>query len=194
MLNSWWGSSVLVRLRIGALIVGCLAVLAMIVVGCTSVTGGTATVDKADAPIYRASVSASAADSAESSSSKESERQQSITTSAIHTSCEALSSSSVDAISAVNDYVGAYNENGDVAAAARPAIDALNHSADTVERSLADQLGPDLRGALAEWVAAARAVATAISNDVGPDSFNDGVGRLNDAKDAALNMCDKAYR
>lgn len=184
----------LVRLRIGALIVGCLAVLAMIVVGCTSVTGGTATVDKADAPIYRASVSASAADSAESSSSKESERQQSITTSAIHTSCEALSSSSVDAISAVNDYVGAYNENGDVAAAARPAIDALNHSADTVERSLADQLGPDLRGALAEWVAAARAVATAISNDVGPDSFNDGVGRLNDAKDAALNMCDKAYR
>lgn len=194
MRNSGWGSAVLIRLRIGALIVGCLAVLAMIVVGCTSVTGGTATVNKADAPIYRASVSASAAESAESSSSKESERQESITTGAIHTSCEALSSSSVDAITAVNTYVGAYNENGDVAAAARPAIDALNHSADVVERSLSDPLGPDLRAALTEWVAAARAVASAIAGDVGPDAFNDGVGRLNDAKTAALNMCDAAYR
>ena len=107
----------LVRIRIGALVLGCLAALAMIVVGCTSVTSGTATVDKADAPVYRASVSASAAESAESSSSKESERQKSVTTSAIHSSCEALSSTSVDAISAVNDYVGAYNENGDVAGA-----------------------------------------------------------------------------
>lgn len=194
MRNSGWGSAVLIRLRIGALIVGCLAVLAMIVVGCTSVTGGTATVNKADAPIYRASVSASAAESAESSSSKESERQESITTGAIHTSCEALSSSSVDAITAVNTYVGAYNENGDVAAAARPAIDALNHSADVVERSLSDPLGPDLRAALTEWVSAARAVASAIAGDVGPDAFNDGVGRLNDAKTAALNMCDAAYR
>lgn len=184
----------LVRVRIGALVVGCSAALAMIAVGCTSVTSGSATVEKADAPVYRASVSASAAESAESSSSKESERQQSVTTGAIHTSCEALSSSSVDAISAVNDYVGAYNENGDVSAAARPAIDALNHSADSVERSLSDPLGPDLRGALTEWVTAARAVASAIAGDVGPDAFNDGVGRLNDAKDAALNMCDAAYR
>jgi hypothetical protein len=149
--------------------VGCLAVLAMIVVGCTSVTSGTATVNKADAPIYRASVSASAAESAESSSS-------------------------VDSIKAVNTYVGAYNENGDVAAAARPAIDALNHSADVVERSLSDPLGPDLRGALTEWVSAARAVASAIAGDVGPDAFNDAVGRLNDAKTAALDMCDAAYR
>lgn len=184
----------LVRLRIGALVVGCSAVLAMIAVGCTSVTDGSASVDKADAPVYRASVSASAAESAESSSSKESERQESVTTGAIHASCEALSSSSVDAISAVNDYVGAYNENGDVSGAARPAIEALNHSADTVERSLSDPLAPDLRGALMEWVTAARAVASAIAGDVGPDAFNDGVGRLNDAKDAALNMCDAAYR
>ena len=86
MRNSWRGSSVLVRIRIGALVLGCLAALAMIVVGCTSVTSGTATVDKADAPVYRASVSASAAESAESSSSKESERQKSVTTSAIHSS------------------------------------------------------------------------------------------------------------
>lgn len=194
MRNSWRGSSVLVRIRIGAVVLGCLAALAMIVVGCTSVTSGTATVDKADAPVYRASVSASAAESAESSSSKESERQKSVTTSAIHSSCEALSSSSVDAISAVNDYVGAYNENGDVAGAARPAIDALNHSADAVEHSISDPLGPDLKSALTEWVGAARALASSIAGDVGPDAFNDGVGRLNDAKDAALNMCDKAYR
>ncbi|MEN4478506.1 hypothetical protein [Mycolicibacterium cosmeticum] len=194
MLNSGWGSAVLMRVRVGALIVGCLAVLAMIVVGCTSETSGTATVNKADAPIYRASVSASAAESAESSSSKESERQKSITTGAIHTSCEALSSSSVDSITAVNTYVGAYNENGDVAGAAQPAIDALNHSADLVERSLSDPLGPALKGALTEWVSAARAVASAIAGDVGPDAFNDAVGRLNDAKTAALDMCDAAYR
>ncbi|MHA3020960.1 hypothetical protein ACXPWS_11920 [Mycobacterium sp. BMJ-28] len=194
MRKSGRGSSVWMRLRIAALIVGCLAALAMLAVGCTSVTSGTVTVDKADAPVYRASVSASAAESAESSSSKESERQESITTSAIHDSCEALSTSSVDAISAVNDYVGAYNENGDIAGAARPAIDALNHSADVVERSLSDPLGPDLRGSLTEWVTAGRALATAIAGDIGPDAFNDAVGRLNDAKTAALDMCDKAYR
>jgi cytoskeletal protein RodZ len=194
MRNRWRGSEVPVRLRVIALSLGLLAAVAMVIVGCTSVTSGTVTVDKADAPLYRASVSASAAESAESSSSKESERQESVTTSAIHTSCEALSSTSVDAITAVNDYVGTYNENGDVAAAAGPAADALNQSADTVERSLTDPLGPDLRNALTEWVSAARAVATAISADVGPDAFNDGVGRLNDAKSAALDMCDKAYR
>ncbi len=194
MRKSWRVSEVPVRLRVMALLLGCLAAVAMVIVGCTSVTSGTVTVDKADAPLYRASISASAADSAESSSSKESERQKSSTTSAIHSSCEALSSSSVDAITAVNDYVGAYNENGDVAGAARSAADALNQSADAVERSLTDLLGPDLHNALTEWVSAARAVATAISGDVGPDAFNDGVSRLNDAKTAALDMCDKAYR
>ena len=47
------------RLRIVALVVGGLAGLAMVVVGCTSVTEGSPKVNAADAPIYKASVSAS---------------------------------------------------------------------------------------------------------------------------------------
>ena len=128
------------RLRIAALVMGSLATLAMVIVGCTSVTDGTAKVDAAEAPVYRASVSASIEESAASSSARESERQESLTTQAIHTSCEALSSSSVDAITAVNDYVRAINENAaDVQAKAGPAIDSLNRSADLVARSMSDR-------------------------------------------------------
>ena len=116
------------RLRIVAPVVGSLAGLAMIVVGCTSVTEGSAKFNAADAPVYKASVSASAEESAASSSSKESERQKTLSTEAVHTSCEALSSSSVDSITAVNDYVKTFNENGaDAQAKAGPAIDSLNH-------------------------------------------------------------------
>ena len=57
----------------------------MIVVGCTSVTDGDAAVAEGDAPLYRASVSASIEESAASSSARESERQESLTTEAIHT-------------------------------------------------------------------------------------------------------------
>jgi len=140
------------RLRIVALVLGILAGGAMIIVGCTSVTQGSAEIDLADAPMYRASVSASSEESAASSSSRESERQASLTTQAIHSSCEALSSSSVDAITAVNNYVDAFNRNApDAAAKAPPAIDALNHSADLVARSVSDTLAPDLRDALNAW-------------------------------------------
>ena len=54
------------RLRIVALVLGSLAALAMIIVGCSSVTEGTPTVNAADAPVYRASVSASMEESAAS--------------------------------------------------------------------------------------------------------------------------------
>jgi hypothetical protein len=183
------------RLRIAALVMGSLAAMAMIIVGCSSVTSGTPTVDRADAPVYRASVSASIEESAASSSSRESERQESLTTQAIHTSCEALSSSSVDAVTAVNNYVDAFNQNAaDVSAKAAPAIDALNHSADLVARSVSDPLAPDLRDALNAWVDAARGVATAIAGNYGPDEFNTAITKLNDTKTTALNLCDAAYR
>jgi hypothetical protein len=183
------------RLRIAALAVGSMAAAAMIIVGCTSVTQGTAEIDRADAPVYRASVSASIEESAASSSSRESERQESLTTQAIHSSCEALSSSSVDAITAVNNYVDAYNQNAaDAAAKAPPAIDALNHSADLVARSVSDTLTPDLRDALNAWVDAARGLATAIAGNYGPDEFNTAISKLNDTKTTALNLCDAAYR
>ncbi|MBE1548893.1 hypothetical protein GGC64_002917 [Mycobacterium sp. OAS707] len=183
------------RLRIVALVIGGLAASAMIIVGCTSVTQGSAEIDRADAPVYRASVSASIEESAASSSSRESERQASLTTQAVHSSCEALSSSSVDAITAVNNYVDAFNKNAaDAAAKAPPAIDALNHSADLVGRSVSDPLSPNLRDALGAWVDAARGLAAAIAGNFGPEEFNAAITKLNDTKTAALNLCDAAYR
>jgi hypothetical protein len=183
------------RLRIVAQVIGGLAAMAMIIVGCTSITQGSAEIDRADAPVYRASVSASSEESAASSSSRESERQASLTTQAVHTSCEALSSSSVDAIAAVNNYVDAFNKNAaDAAAKAPPAIDALNHSADLVGRSVSDPLSPDLRDALNAWVDAARGLAAAIEGNFGPEEFNAAITKLNDTKTDALNLCDAAYR
>lgn len=183
------------RLRGVALGLGSLAALAMIVVGCTSVTQGTATVNATDAPVYQASVSASAEQSAASSSSKEAERQQSMTTEAVHTSCEALASSSVDSITAVNDYVKAFNSNDpDAPSKAGPAIDSLNQSADAVAQSISDPLSPELRDALNAWVDAARGVANAIAGNYGPDEFNAAVSKLNDVKTTALDLCDAAYR
>ena len=183
------------RLRIVALVLGSLKGGAMIIVGCTSVTQGSAEIDRADAPMYRASVSASSEESAASSSSRESERQASLTTQAIHSSCEALSSSSVDAITAVNNYVDAFNRNApDAAAKAPPAIDALNHSADLVARSVSDTLAPDLRDALNAWVDASRGLATAIAGNYGADDFNAAITKLNDTKTTALNLCVAAYR
>lgn len=167
----------------------------MIVVGCNSVTSGSPSVDRADAPVYRASVSASIVESAESSSTRESERQASLSTQAIHSSCEALSSSSVDAITAVNNYVDAFNRSAtDAATKAPPAIDALNHSGDLVARSVSDTLSANLRDALNAWVDAARGLATAIAGNYGPDEFNAAITKLNDTKTTALNLCDAAYR
>jgi hypothetical protein len=183
------------RLRIVASGAGTVAALAMIVVGCTSVTEGSATVNATDAPIYRASVSASAEESAASSSSKESERQKSMTVEAVHASCEALASSSVDSITAVNDYVKAFNSSApDAPEKAGPAIDSLNHSADSVAASMTDPLSPELRDALNAWVDAARGVANAIAGNYGPDEFNAAVTKLNDVKTHALDLCDAAYR
>lgn len=183
-----------VRLRIAALAVGSVAAAAMVVVGCSSVTAGTANVAADEAPAYRASVSASIEESAALSSARESQRQASLTTKAIHSSCEALSSSSVDAITAVNAYVDAFNASAaDATVKAGPAIEALNQSADLVARSVNDQLPPELRDALNGWVDAAREVATAVEGNYGPEEFNVAITRLNDTKTTALNLCDASY-
>jgi len=182
------------RLRVAALVVGSIAVSAMIVVGCSSVTEGKPSVDSADAPVYRASVSASVQESIASSSARESERQESLTQEAVHTSCESLSTSSVDAITAVNAYVDAFNQSAaDADAKAGPAIDALNHSADLVGGSVSDPLTPELKDAMRSWVDAARGLAVAIAGNYGPDEFNAAITKLNDTKTSALNRCDAAY-
>ena len=78
----------------------------------------------------------------------------------------------MDAITAVNDYVDAFNENAaDVEAKAGPAIDALNRSADLVARSLSDRAAPGTADALNAWVDAA-GVASVIAGNYGPDEFN----------------------
>ncbi len=183
------------RLRAVCLAVGGVAALAMIVVGCQSVTRGTSQIDAADAPLYRASVSSSSVASVSSSRRQEAERRQELTSEAIRTACEALSSSSVDAIAAVNVYVRAYNDNApDVVAQAGPAIDMLNRSADLVESTISELLSPELKSALGDWVQASRAVAAAVADDAGMAAFNDAGQRLNDSQDAALALCDAAYR
>jgi len=95
----------------------------------------------------------------------------------------------------VNNYVDAFNRNAaDAGAKAGPAIDALNHSADLVARSVSDALAPNLRDALNAWVDASRGLAAAIAGNYGPDDFNAAITKLNDNKTTALNMCDAAYR
>jgi hypothetical protein len=184
-----------VELRVAALGFGLLATVTLVVVGCTSVTDGTAVVDAKDAPAYRTSASISLSESAATSSERESKRQVSLTTQAVHHSCDTLAASSVDAITAVNAYVGAFNSGGSGEAESKEgaAIDSLNKSADLISGGLTPELSPPLHDALTGWADAARGVAGAISSHASPDDFNTAVGRLNDAKTKALNLCDAAY-
>lgn len=182
------------RLRVAGLVAGNVASLAMIVVGCSAVTQGSATIDKADAPGYRASVSSSSVASASSSAARESERQAAIVKDAVHVSCDALGSTSDASVDAVNAFVEAYNaEAPDAPAKAGPAIDSLNRSADAVAGSLSDPLPADLRTSLNGWVDSARQLAGVIARTEGPDAFNGAIRQLNDSKTAAGAGCDAAY-
>jgi hypothetical protein len=181
-------------MRIGALVVGSVAALLMAIVGCTSVTGGTPVVDAKDVPAYRTSLSASVSASAATSSVRESERQASLTTEAVHSTCELLSTSSADAIDTVNAFVTAFNvDGGNVAATEGPAVDALNKSADLVESSLTDALPQELRDAFVAWIDAARAVAGAITGRASASDFNNAIDQLNDSRSNALRLCDASY-
>lgn len=159
----------------------------MIVVGCTGVTKGSATFDKAAAPEYRASV-------ASSSAARESERQVAVRKAAVHTSCDAFGSSSGDSVDAVNSYVDAYNNDApEATTTSGPAVDALNKSADLVTGSLSDTLPAELTDALNGWVDSARQLAGAISGTSGADEFNTAIRRLNDSKTSAGTACEAAY-
>lgn len=160
---------------------------------CTTVTDGGARVDASDAPAYRTSVWSSASESAATSSLRESERQQSMTTAAIHTACETLSTSSADAVDTVNAYVDAVNGWGDPAAAAGPAAEALNHSADLVDAEISNSVPQHIRDALTAWSSAARGTATAVSGQLPPGEFNAAVDQLNTSRSAALDLCDATY-
>lgn len=183
--------------RIGALLGGGAAVLSgliLTVAGCTTVSDGDAKANGREAPAYRTSVSVSLSQSAASSSTRESERQASLTKQAAHSSCEALSSTSSDAIDAVNAYVGAFNQaSGDISGTEGPAIDSLKTSADAVEASITDILPKELKDAFAGWVDGAHTTAKAITQHAPPSEFNQTIGNLNDARSAALRLCDATY-
>lgn len=182
------------RLRIAGLVTGAAAGLAMIIVGCSGITQGTATIDNADAPEYRASVSASSEASVSSSAARETERQAAIVKGAVRAACDALGSTSNESVDAVNAYVEAYNVDApDAPAKAGPAIDSLNRSADAVAGSLSDPLPADLRTALGGWIDSARQLAGVIVRNEGPDAFNGAIRQLNDSKTAAGAGCNAAY-
>jgi hypothetical protein len=175
-------------------VVGVTAGSLLVVVGCSTVTGGTAVVDTKAAPAYRSSITASLSASAATSSERESLSQQSLTTQAVHNSCDTLGKSSGDAVSAVNDYVGALNSHGpDVGSKEGPAIDSLHKSADQVTSSLSGVLSVQLHDALTAYADAARAVADAINRHVSPDDFNNAIDKFNDVKSTAIDQCKAAY-
>ena len=159
------------------------------IVGCTTVTGGTATPDTPVASAFRASVSASVSASSATSRAQESRRQQSLTTRAVRSSCGTLATTSTEAIDKVNAFVGAFNAGGNTGPTEGPAIDALNESASAVANSLSDSLSAPLKDAMNAYIAATRAVAKAIGSHASTGEFNQRVNQLNDSKTKALKLC-----
>ncbi len=184
------------RYRRCALAAGVTAALTMAVLGaaaCTNATEGDAKVDPVGAPAYRTSMSLSASASAATSSLRENERQRSVAIQAIHSVCETLSISSAYAVDSVNAFVEVVKAGKDPAAAEHPAVDALNHSADTVTADLSDAVPQDIRDAMVGWADAARGAAQAITEHLPPDRFNAAIGQLNSARTTALDLCDASY-
>jgi hypothetical protein len=170
-------------------VVGCVATALLGIVGCTTVTNGTASPDTKVAPAYRQSVSSSVSASSATSRVRESQRQQSLTTKAIRASCETLATSSKDAIDKVNLFVAAFNAGRNTGPTEGPAIAALNDSASTVSNGFNDALSSQLKDAFNLYVDAAHAVANAIGTHAGTGEFNKRVDQLNDTKTKVLKLC-----
>ncbi|WP_448423739.1 hypothetical protein [Mycobacterium novum] len=171
--------------RVGALVAGGTAALAMGVVGCTSIIGGNPQADTSAAPAYRSSVSASEA----TSSIRETQRQQSMTTQAVRGACGRFASSSSDAVDTVNKYVEAFNNGGDIPGTAGPAVEALNHSADEVAGAINEKLSAELTDAFNTYVEAARGVANAISSKAPVSVYNARKDELNRAREKGMQLC-----
>jgi hypothetical protein len=180
-------------LRIGALMIGCVATVLMgllnVLVGCTTIADGRPIADTGVASAYRTSVSASVSASSATSRVRESQRQQSLTTRAVVNACVSFAKTSKDAIDKVNGFVAAFNQGRDPAAKEGPAVDALNNSADQVAGSISDPLSQQLRDALNAYGDAARNVANAIRSHAPTSEFNQDVNQLNDTKTKAAQLC-----
>lgn len=164
------------------------------VLGCTTVTTGDVAANSAEAPAYRTSVSLSSSQSASLSSARESERQASMTTRAVHDTCETLSTTSADAIDAVNEYVKAHNRDSpEIDAQLGPAVDALNQSAEAVGASISDMVPAEMKEVFTKWIDSANATADVISSKAAAAEFNKAVDDLNQARSDALRLCDATY-
>ncbi len=177
--------------RIAALTAGLIATALLVVVGCTSIKDGTPAADTADAASYRTWVANSLSQSAAAASERESTRRESETAEAVANACEVLSSTSVEAVTAINAYVSAVatRQDADVAAKAQAAVDTLNHGADVVATSANTALWPQMADGFRAWVDAARGVAKAIAERYGQQEFNAEVDKFNQANENVLDMC-----
>ena len=161
----------------------------MAIVGCTTVTEGTSTVDTGLAQAYRASVSASVAASSVTSSIRESQRQVTLTKRAVHDACLSFAASAKEAIDKLNAYVDSLNRGASSAPTEGPAKDSLNHSADLVAGSMSDALSAELREALEAYVDAARAAARVVEPNPAPSVLNGAIDQLNDTMTKAKQSC-----
>jgi hypothetical protein len=190
------GAGVLMRhWRFAALASGMVSSALLVVVGCANITEGAPTADRTVAAGYRTSMSVSRSQSASLSSERESTRQASLTAEAVATSCETLSSTSVDVVTAINSYVHAVSTNNpaEVEAKAQAAVDTLNHGADVVEGTLNSALSPQMADELSAWVDATRAVSRAIGERYAQPEFNAEVDKFNTANHNALGNCGGGY-
>ena len=188
MLVRWRGATRR-RLRVGALVLGCVATVLMAIVGCTTVTEGTSTVDTAIAQAYRVSVSASVSASSVTSSIRESQRQATLTKRAVHDACLSFAATAKEAVDKLNAFVDSLNHGASTAPTEGPAKDSMNHSADLVARSINDALSSELRDALNAYVDAARAVAKVVSPDPAPSVLNGAIDQFNDTMTKAKQSC-----
>ena len=92
-----------------------------------------------------------AAVKAASSSAMETERQLSSTTVAVHSACETMSTSSADAVDALNSFVASINTGADPTVTEGPAGAALNNSADLVATSINSTLPQAMQDAFNAW-------------------------------------------
>ncbi|HEY7053321.1 MAG TPA: hypothetical protein VH496_14480 [Mycobacterium sp.] len=177
------------RWRTTALVSGLAA--SAVMVGCTISTGGTPTADTGDARSYRSWAADSSSQSAASARERESTLQESLTAEAVADACNMLSSTSVDAVTAINAYVNAATSGNDtdVAGKAQAAVETLNHAADSVSTTLGTELLPQMADSFRAWVEAARGVAKAIGERYAQPEFNAEVDKFNRANDNALDTC-----
>jgi hypothetical protein len=177
----------------GALALGCIAVVSMAIVACTNVTGGKAGPDTAAAPAYRSSVSLSISASSETSKTRESQRQASLTTQAIRSSCNGFATTSKTAIDSVNAFVAAFNQGKNTGPTEGPAIDALNNTANTTAGGINDALSQEMKDAMNAYVDASRGVANAIATHAASGEFNRRVDQLNDTKTKVVKLCQGSF-